>query len=231
MFRFEIGSMVEVYINDMVMQSWENPRHVEDLKEMIEILRQHKLRLNVDKCAFEVGARNFLGYMIMHRGIEVNPNQINAIEHLKCPNNPKDVKKLTGMIAALNRFVSKSGDWCQPFYQLLKKWKGFQWTEECDESFRDLKKYLVSPPILSFLDLGEDLFMYLAMFEHAVSVVLLKNKEGVQKMIYYINKTLVNAETRYLAPRNCHQETAPLFPSAYCVRANGVPTAIFAKKI
>ena len=83
-------------------------------------------------------------------------------------------------------------------YQLLKKWRGFRWTEECGEAFWDLKKYLVSPPILSCLDPGKDLYIYLAMSEHVVSAVLLKNQKGVQRPIYYISKTLVDAETRYL---------------------------------
>lgn len=123
MFRGKIGSIVEVYIDDMVVKRRENQRHVEDLKDMFKILRQHKLCLNADKCAFRVEAGNFLGYMIMHQRIEVNPDQISAIERLKSPNNPKDVQKLTGMITTLNRFVSKSANNCRPFYQLLKKWK------------------------------------------------------------------------------------------------------------
>ena len=80
------------------------------------------------------------------------------------------------MIAALNRFVSKLADRCQPFYQLLKKWKWIQWTEEYEAAFRDLKKYLVSPSILSCLDPGDDLYMYLTVSEHAVSVVMFKRE-------------------------------------------------------
>ena len=106
---------------------------------------------------------------------------------------------LTGMLVALNRFVSKSVDQCQPFYQLLKKWRGFQWTKECEKTFQDLKNYLVSAPILSSPEAGEDLFIYLLMFEHAVSMMLLRD-QGVQKPIYYLSKTLVDAETRYLPP-------------------------------
>ena len=68
----------------------------------------------------------FLGYMITTRGIEVNPDQIKAIQQLKPPINPKEVQKLTGMIATQNRFISRSADRCRPFFQLLKKWKGFQ---------------------------------------------------------------------------------------------------------
>ena len=79
MFRDQIGSTVEVYIGDMVVKSKKDERHVIDLIEVFEILRQHKLCLNTNKCAFGVGARKFLGYMITNRGIEVNPNQIRAI--------------------------------------------------------------------------------------------------------------------------------------------------------
>ena len=80
MFKDKIGSMVEVYINDMVVKSRENQKHIDDLTEVFEILRQHKLRLSVDKCAFGVGVGKFLGYIITHQGIEVNPGQISAIE-------------------------------------------------------------------------------------------------------------------------------------------------------
>ena len=107
------------------------------------------------------------------------------------------VQVLTGMLDALNRFISKFVDRCRPFYQLLKKWKGFQWDEECDKAFRDLKEYLTQAPMLTASDPGEDLFMYLSMSDHAVSVVLLKDR-GTQQLVYYISKTLVDAETRYL---------------------------------
>ena len=107
------------------------------------------------------------------------------------------VQVLTGMLDALNRFISKFADRCRPFYQLLKKWKGFQWDEECDKAFWDLKEYLTQAPMLTAPDPGEDLFMYLSMSDHAVSVVLLKDR-GTQQLVYYISKTLVDAETRYL---------------------------------
>ena len=82
MFREKISHTVEVYIDDMVVKSKEEQGHVGDLTDIFEVLKQHKLHLNADKCAFGVGIGKFLGYMITHRGIEVNPNQISAIERL-----------------------------------------------------------------------------------------------------------------------------------------------------
>ena len=76
-----------------------------DLGTIFEILKKYKLHLNASKCSFGVGSGKFLGYMVTHRGIEVNLNQIKAINNLQSPRNPKEVQKLTGMAAALNRFI------------------------------------------------------------------------------------------------------------------------------
>ena len=110
----------------MVVKSKVVSEHVGDLGVILDILRKHKLHLNASKCSFGVGSGKFLGYMVTHRGIEVSPYQIKAIHNLQPPQNPKEVQKLTGMIAALNRFVSRSADRCRPFYLLLNKWKGFE---------------------------------------------------------------------------------------------------------
>ena len=80
------------------------------------------------------------------------------------------------MLAALNRFISKFADRCRLFYQLLKKWKGFQWDEECERTFQDLKEYLMRAPMLMAPEPEEDLYMYLLVSEHTVSAMLLKDQ-------------------------------------------------------
>ena len=126
MFEPELGKNIEVYINDMVVKSKVESEHINDLGNIFEILRRHKLQLNASKCSFGVESGKFLGYMVTHREIEVNPDQIKAINNLQPPRNPKEVQKLTEMTAALNRFISRSTNRCRPFFQLLNKWKGFE---------------------------------------------------------------------------------------------------------
>ena len=105
-FEPQLGKNIEVYIDDMVVKSRVVSEHVGDLRSIFEILREHKLRLNASKCSFGVGSGKFLGYMVTHRGIEVNSDQVKAINNLQPPRNPKEVQKLTEMTAALNRFIS-----------------------------------------------------------------------------------------------------------------------------
>ena len=126
MFEPQLGKNIEVYIDDMVVKSKLESEYVNNLKNIFEILRRHKLRLNASKCSFRVGLGKFWGYMVTHHRIEVNPNQIKAINNVLPPWNPIGVQKLTGMIAALNRFISQLVDKCRPFFQLLNKWKGFE---------------------------------------------------------------------------------------------------------
>ena len=126
MFEPQLVKKIEIYVDDMVVKSKVVTEHLEDLGDIFDVLRRHKLRLNASKCSFGVGSGKFLGYMVTYRGIEVNPDQIKAINDLKPPRNAKDVQKLTGMIAVLNRFISKLADRCRPFYLLINKWKGFE---------------------------------------------------------------------------------------------------------
>ena len=100
MFEPQLGKSIEIYVDDMVVKSKVVSEHLGDLGSTFNVLRKHKLRLNASKCSFGVGSGKFLGYMVTYRGIEINPDQIKAINDLKPPRNAKEVQKLTGMIAA-----------------------------------------------------------------------------------------------------------------------------------
>ncbi|XP_050259572.1 uncharacterized protein LOC126704592 [Quercus robur] len=198
MFESQLGKSIEIYVDDMVVKSTVVSEHLGDLGSTFGVLRKHKLRLNASKCLFDVGLGKFLGYTVTYRGIEVNPDQIKAINDLKPPQNAKEVQKLTGMIAALNRLISRSADRCRPFYPLINKWKGFEWSEDCIVAFQQLKEYLSRLPIMSSPEADEVLYAYIAVAPHAVSLVLIRDDNGLQKPVYYVSKSLHEAEVRYL---------------------------------
>ena len=101
------------------------------------------------------------------------------------------------MIAALNRFISRSTDRCRPFYLLINKWKGFEWSEDCTAAFQQLKEYLLRPPIISSLAADEVLYAYIVVASHTVSLVLIRVDSGLQRPVYYVSKSLHETEIRY----------------------------------
>ena len=178
MFAHQIGRNVQVYVDDMLVKSLRENNHLDDLQETFDTLRSYSMKLNPSKCVFGVTAEKFLGFMVSQRGIEVNPKKVRAIMELRPPRTMKEVQSLTGKIAALNRFVSKATDKCLPFFRTLRK--SYEWTDECQKAFEDLKKYLSSPPLLGPSEPGEELYLYIAVSQAAVSAALVKEEEGTQ---------------------------------------------------
>ena len=153
MYAHQIGRNVQVYVDDMLVKSLQEDDHLGNLQETFDTLRTYNMKLNPCKCAFRVTAGKFLGFMVSHRGIEVNPEKVWEIMELSPPKTIKEVQSLNGKIAALNRFISKATDKCLPFFRTLKK--SFEWTDELQQVFENLKVYLSSPLLFSPSRSGE----------------------------------------------------------------------------
>ena len=179
-------------MDDMLVKCVDEEKHLEDLQETFETLKRYKMKLNPSKCAFGVSLRKFLGFMISQRGIEANPDKIQAILNMEPPKNIKEVQSLTGRVATLNKFVSRAIDKCLPFFKVLRK--VFEWTDECQKVFQDLKNYLTMALLLSRSVLEEELYLYLVVSPHAISSALIREKGKVQKPVYYTSRALRGAE-------------------------------------
>ena len=102
------------------------------------------------------------------------------------------------MIAALNWFISRSVDSCRPFYLLMNKWKGYEWSEDYALAFQQLKEYLSRPPIMFSPKADKVLFAYITVAPHVVSLVLIRIDGGIQRPVYYVSKSLHKADVRFL---------------------------------
>jgi hypothetical protein len=140
---------VESYVDDVVIKTRESSDLIADLEETFSSLRRFWWKLSPTKCVFGVPSGKLLGFIIRNWGIEAKPVKIPTITDMGAPATIKDVQKLTGCIAALNRFISRLGERELPFFKLLKRQDKFQWTEEAERALQDLKHHLQSPLILS----------------------------------------------------------------------------------
>ena len=117
-FANKIGHSMEVYVDDMLVKSPTIEQHITDLADTFASLRLYNMRLNPEKCTFGVEAGKFLGFMVSQRGIEINPEKIQAILEMTSPKSVKDIQRLAGRVAALNRFISRSADKCLSFFKI-----------------------------------------------------------------------------------------------------------------
>jgi hypothetical protein len=121
---------------------------------------------------------------------------------MKAPTCIKDVQKLTGCMTALNRFISKLGEWGLPFFKLLKHQEKFVWTPEANHALSQLKDFLSKPPVLTAPRKKEQLLLYLAA-THVVSttIVVEQQEDGhaypVQRPVYFVSEVLSESKARY----------------------------------
>ncbi|RDX65529.1 hypothetical protein CR513_55807, partial [Mucuna pruriens] len=147
-FQGILGADVEVYVNDMVVESQGVAEHCEVLGRVFHILRKHQLILNPDKCSFGVRAGKFLGFMLIERGIEANPEKCRAVVDVRSPQSVKEVQQFMGKVTTLSHFISKAAETTTPIFATLKKRGKFMWMAECEEAFLRLKVMMAAPPVL-----------------------------------------------------------------------------------
>ncbi|XP_057742915.1 uncharacterized protein LOC130961187 [Arachis stenosperma] len=196
-FSKQIGRNLEVYVDDMVVKTEQESTHDADLEEVLGQLRKHNMRLNPEKCAFGVKGGKFLGFMLTSRGIEANPEKCEAIINMRPPRTLKEVQRLNGRLAALSRFLPSVSTHSQHFFNILKRKAKFNWDTECETAFQKLKAIISSPPILQKPNREKPLLLYLSVSPKAISSVLVTEVREKQEPVYFVSKTLQNAELRY----------------------------------
>ena len=160
----QLGKNAHVYVDDVVVKTEKRGMLLEDLKETFENLRRFQIKLNPEKCVFGVPTSQLLGFLVLEHGIECNPVKIKAIERMEEPTRLLDVQKFTGYLASLNRFISRLGEKALPLYRLMKKSTHFEWNDQADQAFHELKKMLTTPPVLAAPFLSSPLFILLLLF-------------------------------------------------------------------
>jgi hypothetical protein len=203
------GKRVEAYVNDVVIKIENSENFIEDLQMVFNSLRRYRWKLNLEKSVFGVPARKLLEFIVSYRGIEANPEKIEAIMRMEAPRSQKKVQRLTGCMAALSRFISRLAEKGLPFYKLLKKVDKFQWTSEAQEALNALKKFLTTPLVLkpprrAMPDhSAEDVLLYVSCMTHVVSTTLVveRAEEGhtypVQHPVYFISEVLGPSKKKY----------------------------------
>ncbi|GKA00633.1 reverse transcriptase domain-containing protein [Tanacetum coccineum] len=199
-FHKQVGRNLEVYVDDLVIKSRTEEEIVRDIEETFKTLREINMKLNPKKCTFGVEEGMFLGYKVNSKGLKVCPDKVDAVLSLPSPKCLKDVQKLNGKLASLNRFLAKSAEKSLPFFKTLKKCtkkSDFHWTTEAEEAFKQMKQLIAELPMLTAPMEKEELIVYLAAAKETVSAVLMTEREAKQMPIYFVSRALRGPELNY----------------------------------
>ncbi|GKE92726.1 reverse transcriptase domain-containing protein, partial [Tanacetum coccineum] len=159
-FHKQVGRNLEVYVDDLVIKSHTEEEITRDIEETFKKLREINMKLNPKKCTFGVEEGMFLGYKVNTKGIKVCPDKVDDVLSLTSPKCLKDVQKLNGKLASLNRFLAKSAKKSLPFFKTLKKCtkkSDFCWTDEAESAFKQMKQHIAELPMLTAPEEKEEL--------------------------------------------------------------------------
>jgi ribonuclease HI len=197
----QIGRNVLTYVDDIIVKSTKQENHIYDLQETFANFRRAGLKLNPEKCVFGVKKGKFLGCLVSTKGVEANPSKIEAILRMEPPKSRKGVQRLTGRLASLNRFISRSAERNLPFFEVLKLAEVFQWGPTQQKAFEELKQYLIELTTLTPPSSGTPLLLFVAASHAAVSAALVQEKQDVQAkkqvLVYFISEVLSPSKKNY----------------------------------
>ncbi|KAM2997725.1 hypothetical protein FF2_039463 [Malus domestica] len=185
-----IGTIVEVYIDDVVIKSKRRQTHLDDLRQAFLHMSQHNLKMNPTKCAFGVSAGNFLDFLVHHRGIEVDENKARAIINALPSTTKKQLQSLLGKINFLRRFIANSAGKMKALSTLLKlnDSNKFEWKDEHQTAFTQIKVSLTTPPVIVPPRRGKPLKLYISTAEESIGCLLAQdNDTGREQAIFYLS--------------------------------------------
>ncbi|GKE28572.1 reverse transcriptase domain-containing protein [Tanacetum coccineum] len=188
-FHRQIGRNLKVYVDDLVIKSRTEDEVIRDIEETFKTLRKINMKLNPKKYTFGVEEGMFLRYQVNTKGIKICPDKVDAVLSLQSPKCLKDVQRLNGKLASLNRTLAKSAEKSLPFFKTLKKCtkkSDFLWTEDAEAAFRQMKEHIAKLPMLIAPEEQEKLIVYLAASKEAVSAA---------KTYYQTHKSLVGCKS------------------------------------
>ena len=194
-----IGKCVYNFIDDILIYSRTEEEHLEHLKQVLEIFKEHKLKINIEKCSFMQTEVEVLGHKVSSEGLSPLENKVEAIKEWKAPSNIHELRSFLGAIGYYRNFIKDFAKVTAPLCTLLRKGIKFEWKKEQEESFKILKERLINAPILRFPRFDREFIIRTdASYDGIGGVLLQKDDEtGKEHPVHYISRSLSKSEKNY----------------------------------
>ncbi|GKC04730.1 reverse transcriptase domain-containing protein [Tanacetum coccineum] len=188
-----LDKFVIVFIDDILIYSKTKEDHEVHLKLVLELLKKERLYAKFSKCEFWLQEVHFLGHVVNHNGIHVDPSKIEAVKNWKAPTTPSEIRSFLGLAGYYRRFIANFSKIAKPLTSLTQKNKKYEWGAEQEEAFQTLKDNLCNAPILSLPDGIEDFVVFCDASNQGLGCVLMQRG----KVIAYASRQLKIHEKNY----------------------------------
>ncbi|KAH0661560.1 hypothetical protein KY284_026491 [Solanum tuberosum] len=192
-FRNYLDLFVIVFIDDILIFSKSEDDHMNHLKIVLQVLKDHQLYAKFSKCEFWLRSVSFLGHIVSSEGIEVNPKKTDAVKSWPRPLSPSDIRSFLGLAGYYRRFVEGFSSIASPLTALTQKKSKFEWSESCERSFQLLKDKLTSVLVLTLSEGTEGFVVYCDASRVGLGCVLMQH----DKVIAYASRQLKVHEKNY----------------------------------
>lgn len=174
-----------VFFDDILIYNFSLQDHVEHLRSVLEVLRLHKLYAKMSKCTFAQKEIEYLGHIITKQGVATDPSKLSIIQNWPSPTSITQLRSFLGLTGYYRRFIKEYGVIYRPLYDALKK-DSFQWSPQQQSAFLQLKKAILSPPVLALPDFTKPFVLETDASGHGIGAVIMQ--QG--RPIAFFSKTL-----------------------------------------
>nr|AAO19383.1 putative polyprotein [Oryza sativa Japonica Group]ABF98353.1 retrotransposon protein, putative, Ty3-gypsy subclass [Oryza sativa Japonica Group] len=188
-----LDKFVVVFIDDILIYSRTKEEHEEHLRLALEKLREHQLYAKFSKCEFWLSEVKFLGHVISAGGVAVDPSNVESVTNWKQPKTVSEIRSFLGLAGYYRRFIENFSKIAKPMTRLLQKDVKYKWSEECEQSFQELKDRLISAPILILPDPKKGFQVYCDASKFGLGCVLMQDG----KVVAYASRQLRPHEKNY----------------------------------
>lgn len=190
-----------IYLDDIIVFSSTFEQHLERLESVFNRLQNAGLRLRSKKCSLFKHRVSYLGHVITENGVETDPQKVKCIRSWPTPTNVSDLRSFLGLCSYYRRFVKGFAAIANPLHGLTQKDKKFDWNADCETAFQDLKRLLVTSPVLALPDFSKQFVLDTDASGSGIGAVLSQIKDGAEQVISYGSRSLTKAERRYSITR------------------------------
>ncbi|KFM56688.1 Retrovirus-related Pol polyprotein from transposon 412, partial [Stegodyphus mimosarum] len=190
-----------IYLDDIIIVGKSFEEHLENLRKVLQKLKEANLKLSPAKCKLFRQEVTYLGHVISAEGVRTDPEKVSAVKDWRRPENVHQLRSFLGLCTYYRRFVKDFSSIARPLHKLTESKQKFVWTKECENAFKNLKEALTSAPILTYPQLDRPFILDTDASNESVGAVLSQEIEGQERVVAYWSKCLSKPERNYCVTR------------------------------